>query len=41
MVRRLTERLATAAEAVDSGAAAAKLEQWSAATRAPRPSLPS
>ncbi|MDQ1514158.1 MAG: anthranilate phosphoribosyltransferase [Microbacteriaceae bacterium] len=33
MARRLTDRLATVAEAVDSGAAAAKLEQWSAATR--------
>jgi anthranilate phosphoribosyltransferase len=34
MVRRLTERLATARETVDSGAAAAKLEAWSAATSA-------
>lgn len=33
-VRRLSARLVTAAEVVDSGAAAAKLEQWAAATRA-------
>ncbi|MFD1722760.1 anthranilate phosphoribosyltransferase [Amnibacterium endophyticum] len=35
MARRLAERLATAAEAVDSGAAAARLDAWVAATRAP------
>jgi anthranilate phosphoribosyltransferase len=34
MARRLTDALATAATAVDSGAAAAKLEAWAAATRA-------
>ena len=33
-VERLGRRLETAAEVVDSGAAAAKLEQWAAATRA-------
>jgi anthranilate phosphoribosyltransferase len=34
MARRLREKLAVAAEAVDSGRAAAKLEEWAAATRA-------
>jgi anthranilate phosphoribosyltransferase len=34
MARRLRERLATAADAVDSGAAAAKLEAWTRATTA-------
>jgi anthranilate phosphoribosyltransferase len=34
MARRLREKLAAAAEAVDSGRAAAKLEEWAAATRA-------
>jgi anthranilate phosphoribosyltransferase len=33
-VGRMRRRLATVAEVVDSGAAAAKLEQWAAATRA-------
>lgn len=33
-VERMRGRLATVAEVVDSGAAAAKLEQWAAATRA-------
>lgn len=33
MAKRLTERIATAAAAVDSGAAAAKLQEWVAATR--------
>ena len=34
IVDRLRDKLAIAAEAVDSGAAAAKLEAWVAATRA-------
>jgi anthranilate phosphoribosyltransferase len=34
MARRLREKVAVAADAVDSGRAAAKLEEWAAATRA-------
>ncbi|GAB7302775.1 hypothetical protein MAFF212519_06260 [Clavibacter michiganensis] len=34
MARRLREKVAIAADAVDSGRAAAKLEEWAAATRA-------
>jgi anthranilate phosphoribosyltransferase len=32
MARRLRERLVTVAETIDSGAAAAKLDAWTAAT---------
>jgi hypothetical protein len=35
MAKRLAARLESAAGAVDGGAAAAKLEEWIAATRAP------